>query len=694
MQTTEMDSGSEHDPVLDIESLDVQYATEKGAVRAVRDVSLSLEQGETVGVAGESGSGKSTLALAVMQYLGQNGRITDGDIRFNGQSLLNLPQHDLRELRGNRIAHVAQDPKTSLNPSITVGEQIAETVRIHGNVSEEESAERTYEVLNRVNFPDPQFNSEKHPHELSGGMQQRVLLAIALVSEPELLILDEPTTGLDVTTQAKILGLIEDIKKTLDTSVLLITHDLGVIAEIADRVSIMYAGEIMEHGHIDAVFRDPANPYTQGLLAALPGERSGQELRPIEGQIPSLTETPEGCVFSDRCEFAEEACRSGQIADEDVSEADDHQAKCRRWKHARENSILKDDKKTVSPPTDERSAGDTLIRTENLEKHFTETSFLDRFFASEPPVKAVDGVNLEIRESEAVGIVGESGCGKSTLGATILNLLDPTDGTINYRGDDVTAFDDNEMRQFRSECQIVFQNPHSSLPPKRVIGKTLERPLKLFTEFSETERQERVFELLRQVGLDEEHVNRHPAELSGGEKQRVAIARAFAADPSFVVLDEPVSALDVSVQASILNLLSDLREEYNSSYLFISHDLSVVNYITDRVGVMYLGKIVEIGTTDEIFEPPYHPYTRSLLSSIPSADPTQKGNRVRLEGDVPSPKDPPNGCSFHTRCPQKIGEVCERDEPTLESVGESSGTHGHRIACHLDEEETNDEIES
>jgi len=387
MQATEINNKNEPSSVLVIDSLDVQYATENGAVKAVRDVSLKIEEGETVGVAGESGSGKSTLALAIMRYLGQNGGITEGDIYFNGQSLLDLSQSELRKFRGNRISHVAQDPKTSLNPSITVGEQIAETVRIHRNVSKQESMERTYEVLHRVNFPDPQFNSEKHPHELSGGMQQRVLLAIALVSEPELLILDEPTTGLDVTTQAKILDLIENLKETLDTSVLLITHDLGVIAEIADRVSIMYAGEIMEHGPIDAVFRDPTNPYTQGLLAALPGERSKKELRPIEGKIPSLTDIPDGCIFADRCEFAEEACRSDQITDEVVSEKGNHQTKCRRWEYARENSILEEDDEMESATSIERRAGDTLIRTENLKKHFSESSFLDRIFGKEPPVK-------------------------------------------------------------------------------------------------------------------------------------------------------------------------------------------------------------------------------------------------------------------------------------------------------------------
>ena len=684
MQTTETtDRNSNYSPVLDVDSLNVQYETEESPVKAVRDVSLRIGEGETVGVAGESGSGKSTLALAVMQYLGKNGTITGGEVVFAGQSLMDRSPEELRRLRGNRIAHVPQDPKTSLNPSITVGEQISETVRIHRDVSKREAREQTYEVLRRVNLPDPEFNAQKYPHELSGGMQQRALLAIALVCEPELLILDEPTTGLDVTTQAKILDLIEDLKRSLDTSVLLITHNLGVIAEIADRVCIMYAGEIMERGPIASVFREPSNPYTQGLLAALPDEHADRKLKPVDGQIPSLTEIPDGCIFADRCEFAEEDCRTGSISERPVDDDADHFTRCRRWEHARSNPLQADDEADHrSARSREASAGETLLSAENVRKYFGEESFLDSIFGSEPPVKAVDGVDIDIREGESVGIVGESGCGKSTLGSTLLKLLDTTDGKISYRGTDLGQMSDREMREFRSECQIVFQNPHSSLNPKKTAGRTLERPLKKFTDRSKNEREARIVELLEQVGLSEQYISRYPKELSGGEKQRVAIARAFAADPSFVVLDEPVSALDVSVQASILNLLAELQEEYGSSYLFISHDLSVVNYISDRVAVMYLGKIVEVGPTASIFDPPHHPYTRALLSSIPSPDPNDDGERIRLEGDVPSPRDPPSGCPFHTRCPQKIGAVCEDEVPCLESTG---GEETHRISCHLDE---------
>jgi len=693
MQTTTLEGNSAGQDVLDITSLDVQYETEGKPVKAVRDVSLHIEQGETVGIAGESGSGKSTLALAVMRYLGANGRITGGDIKFNGESLLELSSEELTSLRGNRIAHVPQDPKTSLNPSLKVGEQIAETLRIHRDISKQESMERVYDVLQQVDLPDPEYNSEKYPHELSGGMQQRVLFAMGLVCEPELLVLDEPTTGLDVTTQAKILDLIEDLKRSLDTSVLLITHNLGVIAEIADRVSIMYAGEIMESGPVESVFSDSANPYTQGLLGALPDEDISTELKPIEGQIPSLQDIPDGCIFADRCEFAQEDCRTGTIEEKVVSADDGHTSKCHRWEHARNNPIQLDrspDNDTETLPSD--ATGDTLINVENLKKYYGGESFFDRFFGGEPPVKAVNGVDFDIRESEAIGIVGESGCGKSTLGATLLNLLDITDGSIEYRENDIADLSESELNEFRSECQIVFQNPHSSLNPKRTIGQALERPLKLFTDKSEADRKERVIELLDQVELGKEYVGRYPKELSGGEKQRVAIARAFAADPSFMVLDEPVSALDVSVQASILNLLSKLQDEYEASYVFISHDLSVVKHISDRVAVMYLGEIVEIGPTERIFEPPFHPYTRSLLSSIPSPDPEKSGERIYLEGDVPSARHSPSGCPFHTRCPQKIGDVCETDVPALDSVDMTDGTH--RIACHLDEEEMSERIDT
>jgi len=672
---------SSDNPVLAVNDLSVEYRTGGDPVRAVRDVSIQVDAGETVGIAGESGSGKSTLALAILKYLGESGHVTSGDIQYEGRSIFDLSPKELRSIRGSEIAHVPQDPKTSLNPSIRVGNQIAEVLQTHRDLSRDAAMEQTYEVLREVNIPTPETNAKQYPHELSGGQQQRVLLAMALACQPQLLILDEPTTGLDVTTQAKILDLIEDLIDRREASVLLITHDLGVIAQIADRVGIMYAGEILERGETEAVFNSPANPYTQGLLASLP-QGSGRRLKPIPGQIGDLTDIPQGCVFADRCEFAEEECKHGDIEDEAVGGNTSHLTRCRRWEHAVENPIEPD---TRFRTETQRASEEPLLEVNNVRKYFGEESIFDRLFGGEPPVKAVDGVSFDVHESETLGIVGESGCGKSTLGSVLLGLLPLTDGTISYDGQSISEMDSSTMKDFRSECQIVFQNPHSSLNPKHTVGQAIKRPLEMFTDRSESEQRERVAELLNQVGLNPDYASRYPRDLSGGEKQRVAIARAFSVNPSFVVLDEPVSALDVSVQASILNLLAQLREEYGSSYLLISHDLSVVNYISDRVAVMYLGKFAEVGPVESIFEPPYHPYTRALLSSIPSTDPTVNEDRIHLEGDVPSARDPPSGCPFHTRCPQKIGDVCERDVPGLNEIGSSKGSH--RVACHLEEEE-------
>lgn len=667
--------------VLSVDSLSVEYATESASVKAVRDVSIHIEPGETLGIAGESGSGKSTLALAILRYLGENGRITDGEVRYDGDSLLELSEGKLREIRGDDIAHVPQDPNTSLNPSMTVGDQVAEVITTHRDVSRAEALDQTYDVFREVNLPDPEANASQYPHELSGGQKQRVLLAIALACRPRLLILDEPTTGLDVTTQAKILDLIDDLIENRNTSVLLITHNLGVINQIADRVGIMYAGEILESGPTDSVFSNPANPYTQGLLAALP-QSNDRELKPIPGQIADLRSIPDGCIFADRCEFARGECRSGSIPLEPVEGDEDHLSRCVRSEHALANPIAADETRRTTAATEDPS---TLIEVTDVKKHYGEQSLLDRFLDGEPPVKAVDGVSFRVSEAESLGIVGESGCGKSTLGSLLLNLKSPTAGEVAFEGTTFEEMDESDWRRFRSECQVVFQNPHSSLNPKHTVGQAIKRPLDMFTDMDSDEKRNRVADLLDQVGLHPDYAKRYPEDLSGGEKQRVAIARAFSVNPSFVVLDEPVSALDVSIQASILNLLKELQAEYGTSYLLISHDFSVVNYLSDRIAVMYLGEFVEVGPTDSVFDPPYHPYTRALLSNILTTDPSERTAQTHLEGDVPSARDPPSGCSFHTRCPQKIGDVCERDEPVLD--GTDTDHDHHRIACHLDREE-------
>jgi peptide/nickel transport system ATP-binding protein len=676
---------SERETLLSVDSLDVKFEVADGTIHALRDVSLAIQQGETVGLAGESGSGKSTLALAIVRYLDANGWVDDGSITFEGEDLLAASPTELRSIRGNRIAHVAQNPARSLNPSMTIGAQIRETIELHQDIgSSEEATERVHEVLEQVNLPNPAAIADRYPHELSGGQQQRALLAIGLSCNPDLLILDEPTTGLDVTTQAKFLDLVEDLKAEYDAGILLITHNLGVISEIADRVNILYAGEMLEKGPVDEVFTAPANPYTQALLATTPEIAENKEVKPIPGRIPELDAIPDGCIFADRCEFATEECRTGDVDMATVSEESDHESRCLHWQDVLDNPIEVAEKSAT-----QRTPGEPILTINDLSKYYDEGGFITNLIGDHDPVKAVNDVSLDIHEGEAVGLVGESGCGKSTLGRTLLKLHEVTSGSIEYDGTDIDSLSKQELNEFRSECQIIFQDPEASLNPNRTVREILERPLKLFTDQSDAERRERAEELLEQVNLGSDIVDKKPHELSGGQQQRVAIARAFAADPSLIVLDEPVSSLDVSVQASILNLLEDLCEEYGTSYLLISHDLSVIEAICDRVAVMYLGEIIETGSTEQIFEPPYHPYTRALLSSIPTLDPHESKSRLRLEGDVPDARNPPSGCSFNTRCPQKIGEVCETDDPELE---ERSG--GHCISCHLTDDEMSDPLDT
>jgi peptide/nickel transport system ATP-binding protein len=439
----------------------------------------------------------------------------------------------------------------------------------------------------------------------------------------------------------------------------------------------------MEKGPVSKVFENPTNPYTQVLLAAIPNTEDDQSLMPIPGQIPDLINIPSGCIFADRCEFAEPECQEGTIEMDAVGD-DTHQTRCRRWETAVDDPIEAGTAEKVSS-----NPGDVVLEIDNAKKYYGKSSYLDRVFGSEPPVKAVDGVSFEIRESEALGLVGESGCGKSTLGECLLKLQDLTEGSISYRGRPLQSLSNEEINEFRSEVQIVFQNPRSSLNPQRSVYQTIARPIQKFTDLDTQEQQQRVIELLNQVELGPEFANRYPDELSGGEQQRVAIARAFAANPSVVVLDEPLSALDVSVKASLLSLLDDLRAEYGVAYLLISHDLSVVHYLSDRVAVMYLGSFVETGSKKEVFQPPHHPYTHALLSAVPTPDPNDDVERIHLSGDVPSARDPPTGCRFHTRCPKYIGEKCEQVRPELES---KDGSDSHYIACHLDVDDMNEEV--
>jgi len=659
--------------VLDIRNLSVHFETRNGNVQALRNLSLKIKPEETLGIAGESGSGKSTLAYAIMHYLSANGRITGGEILFMGENLLEKDPSELRTIWGNRIAMVYQDPKSSLNPSKWIGHQIAEVFQIHQSLSSQEAWIRMLDLLALVNISEPAFNAKKYPHQLSGGMQQRVIIAMALACDPNLLIMDEPTTGLDVTTQARIIELIEELKRKFKASILYITHDLSVIAQVCDQVGILYAGELVEVGPVEKIFHCPSHPYTIGLLGALPRIDSEKRFRPIKGNLPDLIHISSRCIFYPRCDYAADACADQVPEPEEVGEG--HLAKCLRWKETSTQKAV-----DFRPALRKKlhHAIELVLETDHVKKYYGEDHSIAKWLGlTNPEVKAVDDVSFRIGQGEVFALVGESGCGKTTLGRIITRLLRPTGGKIFFYKNRPEREEIFLSDEFRKYVQIVFQHPDSSLNPMKKIRTILERPLKL-QHLPKKDRSKKVMELLDLVRMDRGYLERYPRQLSGGEKQRVAIARAFALNPEFIVLDEPVSALDVSIQASIIELLMELKAGMILSFLFISHDLSLVRHIADRLGVMYLGRLCELGDADEIFAHPCHPYTKALLSSIPVPDPCAAKKPIRLEGSVPSARNPPVGCRFHTRCPSKVGPICEETPPTFVSVG-----NDHQVYCHI-----------
>jgi len=688
--------------VLRVDNLSIEYRTRSGNVRAVRDVSFAIGRGETFGVVGESGSGKSTLAFAVMGYLSSNAQVAGGRIDYQGEDLLAMPRERWDALRGARIAMVYQDPMSSLNPSIVVGEQVAEAIVAHDPLSAKAARERTLELFAAVNMPEPAAIFQRYPHQLSGGQQQRVLIAMALANNPDLLIMDEPTTGLDVTTEAQILDLIADLKRKFSSAILYISHNLGVIARISDRIGVMYAGQMVEQGPVRDVFRRQLHPYTAGLLECLPSldfGRKDRALKLIDGMIPDLARLPVACSFAPRCPHVREKCRAEAPPLVEVAPA--HRSRCFFWREqeierAERNAradvgraepvrslaagadVIQPAAKGGSAAANPGARARPLLAVDHLTRNYVDGKKLLGLFGTERIVHALDGVSIELAADETLAVVGESGCGKTTLARCIVGLVEPTSGDVRFDGRKLEGSAAERERDVRRRLQMVFQNPDSTLNPKRSIGQALARPLALFRGLAGQAAIDEATQLLRAVRLDERYLDRLPNQLSGGEKQRVGIARAFATNPDLIVCDEPVSALDVSVQAAILNLLGDLQARAHTAYLFISHDMSVVRYLADRVAVVYLGKIAEIGPVERVFAPPWHPYTEALLSAIPVPDPDAAATPIRLEGPVPSAANPPSGCVFHTRCPRKIGAICEREKPPARV-----GADGHTIVCHI-----------
>ena len=669
-------------PILEIENLHISFHTRAGEIPAVMDYSCKVMPGEALGIVGESGCGKSTVALGIMRDMGNRGRIKSGKIKFKGRDMGEMSEAELRDLRGSKIAMIYQEPMASLNPAMKIGQQLMEVPIIHEKVSRAEAYDRAVRMLEAVRLPDPARVMGAFPHQISGGQQQRVVIAMALLSNPELLLLDEPTTALDVTVEAGIVELVKDLGKRFGMSMLFISHNLGLILETCDRISVMYSGEAVETGTVTDVFDRMRHPYTQGLFRSIPLPGADKNARPliaIPGQLPLPYERPRGCNFGPRCShFVESICDAGDIPMIPVSGHEDHNSRCLRFSEidwtAEPEGIRQNE--AIEP-------GDPVLQIDDLQKYY-DVAANKMFGGGETrTVKANESISFTAREAETVAIVGESGCGKSTLAKVLLGLETATSGTITLGNRKIeTVSVENRGPKLVSEIQMVFQNPFDTLNPSHSVGSQIMRTLEKFRiGKTEAARRERMLQLLDLVKLPRAFEKRMPRQLSGGQKQRIGVARAFAGGPKVVVADEPVSALDVSVQAAVTELLMDIQRENRTTMLFISHDLSVVRYIADRVVVMYLGHIVEQGTTDQIFAPPYHPYTEALLSAIPIADTSVTKKHIVLEGDIPSALNPPPGCPFQTRCrfkSQVPGQLCETEVPPTRDLG-----GGHLVKCHL-----------
>ena len=668
-------------PILEIENLHISFFTQAGEIPAVMDFSCTVQPGEAMGLVGESGCGKSTVALGVMQDLGKNGRVVGGTIKFKGRDLGKMSEEELRQLRGSEIAMIYQEPMASLNPAMKIGKQLMEVPMIHEGMGSAEAYALALEMVASVKLPDPKRILESYPHQLSGGQQQRIVIAMALMSKPALLILDEPTTALDVTVEAGIVQLVKELGEKYGTSMLFISHNLGLVLEVCDRLCVMYSGEAVETGSIEEVFDHMRHPYTQGLFRSIPLPGADKNARPliaIPGNFPLPNERPKGCNFGPRCDYFEDGrCNAGDIPMEALPDRDRHESRCLRWREIDWNAPVVSDR-DMTPTT----PGDVVLSVDNLKKYY-EVSGSSFGRGATKVVKANETLSFEAREAETLAIVGESGCGKSTLAKVLMGLETATSGHVKLANQEIggTEIEKRETKTVAS-IQMVFQNPFDTLNPSHSIGAQIMRVLEKFKiGKNQAEREARMLELLDLVKLPRAFAKRMPRQLSGGQKQRIGIARAFAGDAKVVVADEPVSALDVSVQAAVTDLLMEIQRERRTTMLFISHDLSIVRYLADRVMVMYLGHVVEIGSTEQVFSPPYHPYTEALLSAVPIADTRVKKKHVVLEGDIPSAMNPPPGCPFQSRCPRKSsvpGGLCEREVPPMIRLAE-----GHQIKCHL-----------
>lgn len=658
-------------PLIQVNNLSIDFWSQHRWTNVVSRVSFAVQPGEAIGLVGESGCGKTTTAYTLLGYRRPNSRIREGQVLFKGQDLLKLPAAHMQRIRGRHISLVPQNPTTALSPGLSVGRQILEVLRAHHmNTSAEEQHTRLLELIQQVRLPEPERIAKKYPHQLSGGQQQRVVIAMALACKPDLLVLDEPTTGLDVTTQSQILDLLGQLRAEQQMALAYVTHDLGVISLICDRVGVMYAGELVEDAPTRELFDNPRHPYTRGLIASVPSIR-----RPRQGQSGLLRgylqreQIPAGCRFAPRCDFATTRCSSEPQLLKPV--AADHSVACWRWGDIAVGTITNASKQRESLTS---LAGNSLLQVEHIScaYEFTRTN---PFVRSIPRI-VVQGVSFDIKPRETFALVGESGSGKSTIARAIAGLITPSAGTITFEGKDIVRLVETRSQDQRREIQLIFQNPDASLNPRHQVRQIIGQPLRIFFGMTGTAQRQRVEQLLEDVRLDASYINRYPDELSGGERQRVAIARALAAQPKLMLCDEILSALDVSVQANILELVRRLQIEHHFAYLFISHDLAVVRTLSHRVGVLYKGELCEIGTTEEVFAPPYHPYTHMLFSAVPSIESYSKA-ATSVRGDIQD-SHRHTACPFADRCPWKVGSICDDVAPPWQATSKT-----HRLRCHI-----------